>query len=143
MSKNRNKYRPIIFLLSFFYLNFFFLSPYFHHHHPESESPQEKKETVHTHLFSDLDHNSHTEEADHHLDDENHHSHLFQNNLVNITAPSRELETALNIGFYYTVEYSIQFEEVSLINRDFKEPFSQFQWEKYVHSATNVSPPLT
>ncbi len=143
MSKNKNKYRPIIFLLSLFYLNFFFLSPYFHHHHSESESLQKKRETVHTHLFSDLDHSSHTEETDHHLDDKNHHSHLFQNYLVNITAPSRELESALNRVFYLTIEYSIQCNGVSSINTHFNEPFSQLQWEKCVHSATNISPPLT
>ncbi|MCH8941899.1 MAG: hypothetical protein IIA48_05600 [Bacteroidetes bacterium] len=143
MFKNREKYRRIIYLLSFFYVSFFFLTPYFHHHHSESGTSQEKSEIIHSHLFNDFNDIPYSEESYSHYEDENHHSHLFQNIYVFSIAPSRDLQPPLNINFYSTLDYSIADKEISAINTTTIDCFSKLQWSKFVHSATNISPPLT
>ena len=143
MFKNREKYRLIICLLSFFYVSFFFLTPYFHHHDSESETSQEKSEIIHSHLFNDFNNIPYSEESYPHYDDDNHHSHLFQNIYVFGIAPSRDLQLSLNINFYQTLDYSIADREISEINTTIIDGFSKLQWGKFVLSATNISPPLT
>jgi len=150
MYNNRKKYSPFVYLISFFYLSFFFLSPYFHQHnkdsgvsHSQSHSLSgEKNGVIHSHLSNDFTHSHHSEESDNHYDFENHNSHLYQINYVfGITQP-KNLQHSPNIDFYSTVEYSINDNAVPLINTYPIEHFSQLQWEKYVHSAANVSPPI-
>lgn len=143
MFKNRVKYRRIIYLLSFFYVSFFFLTPYFHHHHSESGTSQEKNEIIHSHLFNDFNDITYSEESYSHYDYENHHSHLFQNIFIFGIAPSRDLQSALNIDLYSTLDCSIADREISAINTITIDCFSKLQWGKFVHSATNISPPLT
>ena len=141
MSKNRKKYRRIIYLVLLFYVSFFFLTPYFHHH-SESGTSQEKSEIIHSHLFYDFNNIPYSEESYSHYDDENHHSHLFQNIFIFGIAPSRDLQSALNIDFYSTLDCSIADREISAINTTTIDCFSKLQWGKFVHSATNISPPL-
>ncbi|MCF6269978.1 MAG: hypothetical protein L3J41_09715 [Melioribacteraceae bacterium] len=150
MYKNRKKYRTIIYLLSLFYVNLFFLSPHVHHHHSDNEDLHshphsvsgEKSEIIHTHLFYDSD-NLHSKESDNHYhNEENHSSYLFQANYVSSLKAFRDLLPSLNIDFYSIVEYSIKEREISVIDTPTISGFSKLQWNKYVQSATNLSPPL-
>lgn len=141
MTKKRIKYRAIIYLLSLFYVNFFFLAQYFHHHHSESETSQEKSEIIHSHLFTDFN-SPYSEESHSHYGDENHHSHLNQNNYVNSLKPSRNLHPDLDIDFYSILEYSIIDRENFTMDMPTIDGVSKLQLDKYVHSATNISPPL-
>lgn len=97
---------------------------------------------VHSHLFNDFKNSPYSEESYPHYGDENYHSHLNQNNFVYSVTPSRNLQPSLNIDFYSTLEYSIKDRGIPAINTSTIDGFHILQWDKYVHSATNVSPPL-
>jgi len=140
MLQPRKKYRIIIYLLSFIYANFFFLSPFFHHHHSDPDISQEQSNIVHSHLFNE---NPHSEESDSHFEDENHHSHFSQNNYIISFTKYRDIQPSEIIIFYSNLEYSKIDLEISALNKLPLDCFSESQWDKYVHTATNVSPPLS
>ena len=140
MVKHRKKYRSIIYLLSLFYANFFFLSPFFHYHNSDTNISHGQNNIIHSHFFND---NPHTEDSDTHFEDENHHSHFSQNNYIYSSANSREIQSSVIIDFYTTLDYSKIELEISAIDKHPLVSYSKAQWEKYVHSATNISPPLS
>lgn len=139
MDKYRKKYRSIIYLLSLFYANFFFLSPFFHYHNSDTNISHGQSNVIHSHFFKD---NLHTEESNSHFEDENHHSHFSQNNYIYSSTISRDIQSSVIIDFYTTLDYSKIELEISAIDKYPLYHFSESQWEKYVQSATNVSPPL-
>lgn len=142
MSIIKIKYRPVIYIISLFYLNFFLLFPFFHSHHSESEFSNEKSTLIHSHLFSNVDKSGHPEETNHHFEDENHHIHLIQNKSIYSITPTRDFLFSLNIDFYTTSANSKIDRQLSAIATPTIQGFSKDRWIKYVHSATNVSPPL-
>jgi len=141
MYNHRSKYRPIIYLISLFYVNFFFLSPFFYHHHSESENFKENSEITHLHLFGGFGGGAHSEDSDYHFEDENHHSRLVQDTCSYSTTPTRISRLILQINVYSSLVYSTVDPETFEIYKSTSEDFSQIQWDKRVHSATNVSPP--
>ena len=142
MSINKTKYRPAIYFISICYLNFFFLFPFFHHHHSESEYSYEENEMVHSHLFNDVDDGEHPNESYHHYEDEIHHYHLSKNKNIFSNPTSREFQSLLNIQLYLILNNSVIDLEISAIGTPSFDGFFKHQWDKYVLSAANISPPL-
>lgn len=140
MEKYKKKYRSIIYLLSLFYANFFFLSPFIHHHHSDVDISQKQSNLSHSHFFNE---NPHSEESDSHFEDENLHSHFIQNNYIYNSNRSKDIQSSLIINFNSNLDYSKIDLEISALNKYPLDCFSESQWDKYVHSATNVSPPLS
>ena len=140
MDKYRKKYRSIIYLFSLFYANFFFLSPFFHYHNSDTNVSHGQSNVIHSHFFND---NPHTEDSDTHFEDENHHSHFSQSNYIYSSTKYRDIQSPVIIEFRTTLDYSNIELEISSIDKHPLDHDSQSQWEKYVQSATNVSPPLS
>ena len=142
MFNYRTKYYPVIYALLIFYGYFLSLSPYLHHHHLEREDSREHSKIVHSHLFDDFDVPLHSEDSDHHYECEHNHSGLSQDNCTFSIAPTRVSQFILQINVSSSLEYLIADPETSVIDITSIDDFSQIQWEKHVHSASNVSPPL-
>jgi hypothetical protein len=122
-------------------VKFFLISPFFHHHHEEEET-NGKSTIFHSHLFNERPDNQNSTDLFQFTIEEENHYHLIQLNLNAFISPSRIQQL---IQFYDF--YSIQFYPQDISEKEIIRPVSnnlviQLQWEKYVHLATNVSPPL-
>lgn len=139
MKINKTKYRIIVLTLSLLYVNFFIFAPYFHHHHPENEIVPGESEIIYSHVFNDCC----DEAAEGHLDDNSHHSHQHGICNVNNIIPTRTFQLTVEIDFYSTFNYLIEDDDKTEFENPANDSFHLLQWELLVHSATNVSPPLS
>ncbi|MBU1100570.1 MAG: hypothetical protein KKA84_09215 [Bacteroidetes bacterium] len=143
MPKEKTKYRIITYSLLFFYANFYFISPFIHHHHSETGITQEYDESVHSHLGAESLDNLHNTEIEHSTMDESHHTHPFQIYSIKCINTPRVIRVVQSQSIHYIIfdlEITSESQSFFCINI---ENFSKLQWEKYVHFASNASPPLT
>jgi hypothetical protein len=142
MTNCRKKYRLFSYAISLLFVNFVLFAPFFHHHHADDAVDRVEKTVTHSHL---LNHNSDThnsEDTKHSSFDETNHHHFIQlNSSFNIN-PSRGLQLNHIQNFYTNQSYYQEISEKETRRKTTANPESQLQWEKYVHCATNVSPPL-
>jgi hypothetical protein len=142
MTTFRKKYWLFSSAISLLLVNFLLFSPFFHHHHNEVSVDQVEETVIHSHL---LNHNSDThnsEDKNHFSFDEANHYHFIQLNSVFSIKPSRGFKINIVCNFYTNQFYFQDSSEKDAIRCATSDPEFQFQWEKYVHRAANVSPPL-
>jgi hypothetical protein len=122
-------------------VKFFLISPFFHHHHQE-EVANLKSTIFHSHLFNERpDNQNSTEHFQLTIEEENHY-HLVPLNLTGFISPLRTQQLIQFYDFYSIQIYPQDISEKEIIKSVSSNLIIQLQWEKYVHSATNVSPPL-
>lgn len=142
MINHLKKYDFSQYAISLLYLNFFLLSPFFHHHHIEEGIAKEEKTTFHSHLLNRSLEDHHSENMNHHSLDDTNHDHVIRVNFTIGISFSRTLQLNhiydfFSIHFYFSDSSG---EKITrFVNTD---PLIQLQWEKCVHSASNVSPPF-
>lgn len=142
MTTFRKKYWLFSSAISLLLVNFLLFSPFFHHHHNEVSVDQVEETVIHSHL---LNHNSDThnsEDKNHFSFDEANHYHFIQLNSVFSIKSSRGFKINIVCNFYTNQFYFQDSSEKDAIRCATSDPEFQFQWEKYVHRAANVSPPL-
>ncbi|MBL1215172.1 MAG: hypothetical protein D8M61_17650 [Ignavibacteriae bacterium] len=142
MTTFRKKYRLFSSAITLLLVNFLLFSPFFHHHHNEYSVDKVEKTLIHSHL---LNHNSDThnsEDKNHSSFDKVNHYHFIKLNSVFSINPSKGFKINLVSNFYATQFYFQDSFENEASRYVTSNPESQFQWEKYVHCAANVSPPL-
>jgi len=142
MLYSKIKYRPVISIISLFYVNFFFLSPFFHHHNSALENLGEKNDLIHSYLFNEPGYNTHSEHSEHHFEDDNHCTDVIQNSIFFVLIKNR-IQRLVPVAKYTSIsEYLILEQDSSEKITYTYDDFSQVQLDKFVNSATNISPPL-
>ena len=137
------KYHMISFYEIIIYTIFVFGTSFSHHHHHENLNELEES-NIHTHLNHGHDHNhdntNQHEEGEHHNFDSIPHNHYVY------------LGTSDQIRLNKTSKISFILEKLDLVLDEENNSTaykcksleflpSKIQWEKYVHTATNTSPP--
>lgn len=124
-------------LLSVVYLNFLLMAPFFHlHMEMVSREP-----LIHSHLTDDTD-SHHDESASGDIIDAENGFHLFRLNTVNNVIHPRNFISHL---LFNSASANSSFNLIQIPDQkdyEIKEFFTNSLREKYVHSASNVSPPL-
>ncbi len=140
MKKRKTIYKLTAILLTVIYLHFFFMSPFFHYHSDEGTLENESI-LQHSHFASYLL-NGNQVETGSHLEDSNEHEHFFKSNHINVILPGRDLLVSAVFLFHYsvTLEPSSQEETKTQFLSVVSYPSKEL-WERYVHTATNTSPP--
>ena len=135
------KYNALQLVISILYVKFFLISPFFHHHH-EEEFANVERTIFHSHLFSQYSDNQNSNDPSQHTVEEENHYHLVPLNLTGFISPLRTQQLIQLYDFYSIQIYPQDISEKEIIKPVSNNLVIQLQWEKYVHSATNVSPPL-
>ena len=135
------KYNALQLVISILYVKFFLISPFFHHHH-EEELANVERVIFHSHLFSQYSDDQNSNDPSQHTIEEENHYHLVPLNLTGFISPLRTQQLIQYYEFYSIQIYPQDISEKEIIKPVSSNLIIQLQWEKYVHSATNVSPPL-
>jgi hypothetical protein len=140
MNVNFKKYRPFIYLLWMFYINFFLFAPYTHPHH-DLLSLDEDIVILHSHIFAGHEEDHNPEKPPQHLDENSNHQHLTYTSTFQFTRIAKTLRNILSDETYSIINYqykALAFESEKRIVVDLP---SKLHWERYVYSASNLSPP--
>jgi hypothetical protein len=140
MNTKFNKYRRSIYFLIVIYLNLFFYSSYTHHHH-DVQSFDEDVVLLHTHIFDGYEKDHDHDEEENHLENESSHEHLTFNTTFQFIRIAKTLSNILSYEPYSIVDCqykTLDCESETRIVTDFP---SKLHWERYVHTASNLSPP--
>ena len=126
-------------ILVLFYLNFFFLSPFIHEHPIEIEGQVEMENVPHSHLVSIA--NPIANESGYVTNIATSHTHNFAFDIPIIIQPTEKLNTlflshTVCLNDKYVKELESKFDMLISVNLH-----QQVLWDKYVHFATNNSPP--
>ena len=140
MTKTIRKYKIVFPILVLFYLNFYFLSPFIHEHPVEMEGQVEMENIPHSHLSSIVSPNSNN--AGYVSNAAASHTHNFAFSVPIIIQPSEKFDNLISSNTLcqnddYSEELEIKFD--IMISTGLHD---QVLWEKYVHFATNNSPPF-
>jgi hypothetical protein len=122
-------------------VKFFLISPFFHHHH-EEELANVERAVFHSHLFSQNPDNQNSNDPSQHTVEEENHYHLVPLNLTVFIGPLRTQQLIQLYDFYSIQFYPQDISEKEIIRPIISDLVFQLQRDKYVQSATNVSPPL-
>jgi len=134
------KYRQSIYFLIAIYLNSFFYSSYIHHHH-DVQSFDEEVVILHSHIFDGHEKDHEHGEEEKHLENDSSHEHLTYNTTFQFIRIVKTLRNILSDETYSMVDYqykSLACESEKRIAADFP---SKLLWERYVYTASNLSPP--
>lgn len=135
------KYNALQLVISILYVKFFLISPFFHHHH-EEELANVERAVFHSHLFSQNPDNQNSNDPSQHTVEEENHYHLVPLNLTVFIGPLRTQQLIQIYDFYSIQIYPQDISEKEIIRPVISDLVFQLQRDKYVQSATNVSPPL-
>lgn len=141
MRIDKKKYRSLIYLLYPLYVNFIFLTPFLHYHSSDENSIDPNKMDIHSHLINGH-HEDHSHEGEQNLDNCDDHEHLFKINTYQFTKLTKQIELLYAcdiISFNDDISQNLKEYKIPIINIDLP---SKTRWEKYVHTATNTSPPI-
>lgn len=138
MIVNLKKYRHSIYFLIGIYLNSFFILSYFHYH--DVQSFDEEVVILHSHIF-DGHEDGHGEEENH-FENDSIYEHLTSNTAFKFIRIGKTLRNILSYETYSIVDYQSK----TLIGESEKRIVTDFPlipyWERYVYTASNLSPPL-
>ncbi|MDA3860634.1 MAG: hypothetical protein PF445_05360 [Melioribacteraceae bacterium] len=134
------KYRPLVYTISLFYLSFFLFSPFFHHHHGYAEYNQENVTKSHSNLLDNV-HDDDLFCTTHCSLGETNHNHIQIVSTV-FTSQSRTFQINHVYAFYSIQFYSPDISEIVSTRNLINNPTVLSQWEKSINTATNVSPPI-
>ncbi|KAF0152534.1 MAG: hypothetical protein FD143_850 [Ignavibacteria bacterium] len=133
------KNRILITIAVVSYLVFYFISPFFHFH--QDDHLFGTNQHYHSHLINTGSAAGTDKHAHHSLENKNDHSHKLIINTL-ITKYSFRTSETLSLAVEYTDYIDSTLENpAKFTNHLFKFSFSKLRWEKYVHTASNVSPP--
>jgi hypothetical protein len=135
------KYNALQLVISILYVKFFLISPFFHHHY-EEEVANFESVIFHSHMFNQYSDNQNSNNPSQYTIEEENHYHLVPLNLTGFISPLRTQQLIQFYDFYSIQIYPQDISEKEIIKPVSSNLIIQLQWEKYVHSATNVSPPL-
>ena len=143
MKTEKKLNRFIIFILQGVYILSFLLSPYFHHHHTGESNIQVDRDTFHSHLFNNpIKETSQEQEHSHSVDE----SSKFHSHFVKLSsAPTISTKRIVNIipTFIAGINFARLNEAKNYPHKRIDvKPKNLKTQERYVLSATNVSPPL-
>ncbi len=139
MTKTIEKYKRVFPILVLFYLNFYFLSPFIHEHPVEIEGQLETEKVFHSHLA--IIAIPHSDDACDVTNEATSHTHTCSFSIPVIIQSSKKLKNSFSHStLYQNYEYSKKIEDKFDI-LDITRFHNQALWEKYVHFATNNSPP--
>jgi hypothetical protein len=139
---NQNKYRPLIYFISLFYVNFFFLSPYFHHHHEEEDATTIEVLTFHSHIINQHEEEHHDDDQDHHVQDDSNHDHFIKLNSSHFLSLVKSIDLSSKSNLYFINRYPY-LSEVNDVGQLIVIYFpSKLQRDKYVYTESNLPPPL-
>ncbi|MDP2362927.1 MAG: hypothetical protein Q8M94_04055, partial [Ignavibacteria bacterium] len=143
MNPKTKKYRSFIYTLTPVFLIFVLFSPFFHHHHADEVIAKVDETIVHSHLLNPISDNHNSEETSHSSSDRANQYVFVKLNTSTANNSPRLLQPSPQ-NHFCLIQYFFQnnFAKESIQNLAV-EPITQLQWEKYVHSAANVSPPLS
>jgi hypothetical protein len=139
MIKTIKKLKIASTILVLFYLNFYFLSPFIHEHPIEIEGQVEMENVPHSHLVSIV--NPISNESGYVTNVATSHSHNFAFDIPIIIKPAEKFNKIFSshsvcLNDEYPKELESKFDILISVNLH-----QQVLWEKYVHFATNNSPP--
>lgn len=134
-------YQTIILVLPLLYVNFFVFSPFFHHHHPEKELVGVQSVITYSPLINECCELDCDESSEDHLEDCSDNSHNLEACNINNVFMIKNYEPNLKIDSYSSFGYVINDDHKTKIKNPTHEDFFHLHWEKFVNSATNVSPP--
>jgi hypothetical protein len=137
MKRDKKIYTKSIAFLSLVYLNFFFFAPYIHFH-SEEENVIEGSSVFHSHLSAQPG----TEHEGIYSSDDHSHSHQFNISNFSVVVPARNLILSAELKFPQLILDFMKAEVTKTPCNVFEENFFITSLEKYVHSASNISPPL-
>ena len=136
----KKKYRLLICVLFPLYVNFFFFTPFLHYHPAEEGAFNSNQVDIHSHLVNEhSDHHHH--ESGPHLDDCRDHIQLYELNTYQFTSNTKSIQICCVFDFYVK-NYSPP--KLSIKKHNFQQQTfipAKLHWEKFVHTASNVSPP--
>jgi hypothetical protein len=139
MNTKFNKYRKSIYFLLIIYVNSFFFSSYIHHHH-DAQSFDEVV-VLHSHIFDSHEKDSDHNEEENHLDKDSNHEHLTYNTKFQFIQIAKTLRNILNFETYSIVDYQSKLLTGDSEKRIVTDFPSKLHWERYVYTASNLSPP--
>ena len=141
MIKLKRRYKTWMASTSIVYLYFYLVFPLFHHH-SLLENNSLGNEKYHSHLSNKQHEHADEHHEDHHsIDDFSKHQHHF------VKFNSIDSNSAKRILTYFPVKIILNSNSSvikieSLLSVIRLLPEADIQWEKCVHSAANVSPPI-
>ncbi len=137
--KNINN-KAAFYLVTLLYLSFYLLSPFFHFHDEFDHHGEEEK--YHSHLLEETMQGNARSECNHTLDQNDEHTHNLVLNAVVSTVSPRFTDKPSCTSTYNEIDY-LEFtnaKEQRFYSNDFH--LEKLFKDKYVHSASNVSPPF-
>lgn len=137
----KTTYQTISIVISLIYMNFFVLSPFFHHHHPEKELVNTQSEIIYSSVVNDCCEVDCDEFTEHHLEDCSDNSHNPEECHANNVFMTRSIQPNLKVDSDSSLNIVIKDDHETLFENPTNEDFFLLQWEKLVHSASNISPP--
>ena len=137
---NLKKYRHSIYFLLVIYVNSFFFSPYIHHHH-DAQSFDEVV-ILHSHIFDSHEEDHDHSEEENHLEKDSSHEHLAYNTAFKFIRIAKTLSNILSYETYSIVDYQSKTPTCESETRIVTDLPSKLHWERYIYTASNLSPPL-
>ena len=134
------KYHQSIYFLLVIYLNSFLYSSYTHHHHDVQEFDEDVV-IIHSHHFDGHEKDPDHDEEENHLEKDSNHEHLTYNTKFQFIRIAKTLRNILNFETYSIVGYQSKTLICDSEKRVVTNYPSKLHWERYVYTASNLSPP--
>jgi len=140
MKKTMRKYKIVFPILVLTYLNFYFLSPFIHEHTLELAGQVETENTLHSHLMGINNLNSNNADYLSYAVTSHTHNYSFDIPII-IQSSQKFISIFSNSTICQKEKYQNEYESIiDIINITRSQ--NQISWERYVHFATNSSPPV-
>lgn len=140
MNTKFKKYHRSIYLLIAIYLNSFLYSSYTHHHH-DVQSFDEEVVILHSHIIEGHEKDHDHEKDEKHLENDSTHEHFSYNTTFQFIRFAKTLRNILSYETYSIVDYQYKILDCESEKRIVTDFPSNLHWEKYVYTASNLSPP--
>ena len=140
MKKIIKKYQIVYPILVLFYFNFYFLSPFIHEHPLELAGQVETENRLHSYLKSTINLNSNN--TDYVSNAVTSHTHNYSFDKPIIIQSSQKFIPIFTYCFIWPRDKYYNELEVEINLKYIPKLLNQTLWEKYVHFASNNSPPV-
>ncbi len=129
------------FFIALLYLSFYLFSPLFHFHHENIELVEGSK-IYHSHLIQEETKNTSTSDSHFSLEHHDQHTHNLELNAVVSSLSTRLTDIQNKTSLYNEIDYLV-FINTSVRKLNSSDSHNnKFHQDRYVHSASNVSPPF-